>query len=574
MPENSYTAEFPAAESQGASAGSPRPRHQNLLLAGMLLTLHGAISWGIGEWWARGLLLAHFGVFLMWQPVWRGERRVPPALAFMVIGLGFIFAVAGNWWLIATWIAVLFGLIGGAVPGRVGRSDRVVSILAAVYLLGILLVCTVPQLFVNYTMDDTMCLIVRYALPVLPLAIMVMPEGQYRQGMPVIVDLFYSVVLFLLIVALVLASFVIQQISHGQYLLGLAQSLMIIAALLIGLSWLWNPRAGFAGIGTLLSRYLLGLGLPFEQRMRHLAQLAQTETRPEQFLRGALEYMLELPWVSGFSWFSAQSTGEVGKQEEYSHVYETESLNVTIHAARPFSPAVLLHLNLLMQMVGHFYETLRLEHLRQQSAYTQAIYETGARLTHDVKNLLQSLRSICAAAEMRGADDTAFRELVQRQLPQIAQRLSTTLEKLKSPEAAATNEVDAGIWLNALKARCVGREVTIAGDGIAPDLRLPGELFDSVVDTLLENALYKNALDAAVRVTVKLSAGPRLTVCDDGRGIPAAMAREILRAPVASDNGLGVGLFQAARFAEQNGYRLTLTSNRDGAVCFELAPAG
>lgn len=572
MTEKSPTAALP--QPGGITATEP-PRHLNLLLAGMLLTLHGAVSWGIENWWARGLLLAHFGMFLLWQPVWRGERQVPPALALMVIGLGAIFAVAGNWWLIATWIAILFGLIGGAVPGTVGRSDRVVSILAAVYLISILLVCTVPQLFVNYAVDNTMCLIVRYALPVLPLIIMAVPQGKSRQGAPVIVDLFYSVVLFLLIVALVLGSFVIQQVSHGQYLLGLAQALMVMALLLAGMSWLWNPRAGFTGIGTLLSRYLLGLGLPFEQRMRHLAQLAQTETRPEQFLQSALTYMLELPWVSGFAWVSPLSSGTVGKKGEHEERYETDSLRLTICADRPLSPAVLLHLKLLMQMVGHFYETLRLEHMRQQSAYTRAIYETGARLTHDVKNLLQSLRSICAAAEMRGADDgTAFRTLVQRQLPHITQRLSTTLEKLKSPEATATNDVDAGIWLRSLRARYAGRTVEFSGEGIAAGLRVPAELFDSVVDTLIENALYKSTQDRAVKVVVTLAAGPRLGVCDDGRAMTPVMAREVLHAPVASESGLGVGLFQAARFAEQTGYRLSLAGNRDGAVCFELAPAG
>jgi len=27
----------------------------------MLLTLHLALAWGIESWWARGLMLAHFG---------------------------------------------------------------------------------------------------------------------------------------------------------------------------------------------------------------------------------------------------------------------------------------------------------------------------------------------------------------------------------------------------------------------------------------------------------------------------------------------------------------------------------
>lgn len=541
----------------------------------MLLTLHGAVAWEPTEWWARGLLLAHFGLFLIWQPVWRGERQIPLTRALMVLCLGAFFAVSANWWLIATWMAILFGLIGGGVPGTVGRSDRFVAILAAVYLVTILLMWVVPQLFITYAIVPGVSVFVRYGLPLLPLVILVIPKGERQSGAPVIVDLFYSVVLFLLVVALVLGSFVIQEVSHGQYLLGLAQALMVIALLLVGLSWLWNPRGGFGGIGTLLSRYLLGMGLPFEQRMRRLADLAQTETRPEQFLRDALADMLELPWVTGFGWTSAWSSGTVGKEAAHDEHYETDSLRITVYASQPFSPAVLLHLKLLMQMVGHFYEAQRREQLRRQSAYSQAIYETGARLTHDVKNLLQSLRSICAAAEMRGADDdTAFRALVQRQLPHIAQRLGSALDKLKSPATSAVSEVDALIWWQGLQTRYAGRGINFRDPGALNDMRLPAELFDSTVVTLIENALYKTAEDAALKVTVTLLAGPRLRVCDTGMPVQSDIIDQILMMPVESASGLGVGLFQAAKFAEQSGYALALADNRIGNVCFELTRRG
>ena len=559
----------------GASAVSAPPRHQHALLAGMLLTLHGAVAWEPTEWWARGLLLAHFGLFLIWQPVWRGERQIPLTRALMVLCLGAFFAVSANWWLIATWMAMLFGLIGGGVPGTVGRSDRFVAILAAVYLVTILLMWVVPQLFITYAIVPGVSVFVRYGLPLLPLVILVIPKGERQSGAPLIVDLFYSVVLFLLVVALVLGSFVIQEVSHGQYLLGLAQALMVIALLLVGLSWLWNPRGGFGGIGTLLSRYLLGMGLPFEQRMRRLADLAQTETRPEQFLRDALADMLELPWVTGFGWTSAWSSGTVGKEAAHDEHYETDSLRITVYASQPFSPAVLLHLKLLMQMVGHFYEAQRREQLRRQSAYSQAIYETGARLTHDVKNLLQSLRSICAAAEMRGADDdTAFRALVQRQLPHIAQRLGSALDKLKSPATSAVSEVDALIWWQGLQTRYAGLGINFRAPGALNDMRLPAELFDSTVVTLIENALYKTAEDAALKVTVTLLAGPRLRVCDTGMPVQSDIIDQILMMPVESASGLGVGLFQAAKFAEQSGYALALADNRRGNVCFELTRRG
>lgn len=563
----------PANAGAGVAAGQTT-RQLNVLLALMLLALHFAIAWGAGDWWQRGLMLTHLGLFLIWQPVWSGERQVPVSLALVMLGLGTIFAFAGNWWVIGTWMALLFGLIGGSVPGRAGRGDRLVSILAAVYLITILLMWVVPKTFTNYQPVPGATEFVRYGLLMLPLAILVIPGGGRGRGEPVAVDLFYSVMLFLLVVVLVLGSFVVYELTRGAYLMGLAQTLMVIAVMLVALSWLWNPRAGFGGIGALVSQYLLGLGLPFEQRMRRLAEMAQAESRPERFLHDALNYLLELQWVSGFAWTTPLSVGNVGVQDEHTEQYEAGALKVTMFASRPFSPAVLLHLRLLMQMVGHFHEALRREQQRRQSAYTQAIYETGARLTHDVKNLLQSLRSICAAAEMRGAeDDTGFRALVQQQLPQITQRLGATLEKLKSPETIDSNEVNAMIWWQALQTRYADRNIIFQCIDTMGEARLPIELFDSVADTLIENALYKAAQDAALQVTVALAAGPRLSVVDDGAALAPALARNIFRAPVASDSGLGVGLFQAARYAEQTGYRLDLKQNRDGAVSFELAPA-
>ena len=82
-----------------------------------------------------------------------------------------------------------------------------------------------------------------------------------------------------------------------------------------------------------------------------------------------------------------------------------------------------------------------------------AIYETGSRLTHDVKNLLQSLRSLCAAVESSDeADAPALRRLLQRQLPQVAQRLQTTLDKLGRGAEAAQSTDSAGHWWRELQA--------------------------------------------------------------------------------------------------------------------------
>ena len=100
--------------------------------------------------------------------------------------------------------------------------------------------------------------------------------------------------------------------------------------------------------------------------------------------------------------------------------------------------------------------------------------------------------------------------------------------------------------------------------------------FDSVADNLLRNAIAKRAVDPAVRVRISLQADERLVlrVCDTGAPVPEEIAPGLMRAPVSSRGGLGIGLYQAARHAEESGYALTLAENRDGEVCFLLSRAG
>jgi signal transduction histidine kinase len=547
--------------------------HPQWWLGLMLLALHAALAWGISNWWPRAFLLAQFGLFLIWQPVWRGERNIEPRYAFLVVIVGFLLAAWNNWWLMAVWLAVLFGLIGGSVPGIAERRARLVSLLAALYLLSMLLIWVVPHLFVDPAFEDALVLLVQYGLPVVPCAILLTQVEPSRTAAPLAVDLFYSVILFLLVAALVLGSFVVKQVSHGNYPLALAQTLFAIALLLVALSWLWNPHSGFVGLGHILSRYLMSLGLPFERWVQQLAEFAEHETEPQRFLALALQHILELPWVSGVEWQARLGQGEFGEKSQFHADFSFQDLRLRIYTRWSLSPAVLLHLKLLTQMVGHFYDAKRREQVQRQSAYTQAIYETGARLTHDVKNLLQSLRSLCAAVETSSAEQAqGLQALMQRQLPQIVQRLNVTLDKLRSPQRAGVSQVDAAIWWEGLVQRYNGRKIQFHVDGPAKDLQLPAELFDSIADNLIENALAKAADNAPlqVRVTFSVALGGTLTVCDTGAAIPKGIVEQLFEATTPSHTGLGVGLFQASRQAVQAGYRLALAANEPGTVCFVL----
>src|SRR5439155_25478468 len=44
----------------------------------MLVSLHLAALLGTEDFWARGLMLAHFGLFILLQPVMQGVHHLPP----------------------------------------------------------------------------------------------------------------------------------------------------------------------------------------------------------------------------------------------------------------------------------------------------------------------------------------------------------------------------------------------------------------------------------------------------------------------------------------------------------------
>jgi signal transduction histidine kinase len=194
-------------------------------------------------------------------------------------------------------------------------------------------------------------------------------------------------------------------------------------------------------------------------------------------------------------------------------------------------------------------------------------------MTHDIKNLLQSLNVLCAAAaRQESADSPALLALIRRQLPAIAQRLTETLAKLQRPQDGHETYVAAEEWWEALARRYRDEGVLFRAARIPADVRVPRSLFDTVADNLIRNALAKRASEAHTIVSASLECAGAISlrVRDTGSAVPEELAPSLLRAPVGSSSGLGIGLYQAARLAEASGYALSLESNREGEVCFSL----
>jgi signal transduction histidine kinase len=201
--------------------------------------------------------------------------------------------------------------------------------------------------------------------------------------------------------------------------------------------------------------------------------------------------------------------------------------------------------------------------------HLQAVHETGARLTHDLKNMLQYLLAMISIAEQQ---PNQAPKIMQQQLPVLAQRIQLTLGKLtlRKGDADATMMPLAN-WWSTLQQRYQYRDlIWIAGDKISERL-IPLALFDSIADNLIENARNKRLSEPGIKVEVKLISQPlSFIVCDSGQQIAEEMVQQLLRTVVDSESGLGIGLFQAARWAEQLGYQLALRENLNARVCFEL----
>jgi signal transduction histidine kinase len=156
----------------------------------------------------------------------------------------------------------------------------------------------------------------------------------------------------------------------------------------------------------------------------------------------------------------------------------------------------------------------------------------------------------------------------------VSRRLQLALDKLQAPEKEAMEEGPLSAWWESLQARNLDPGIQFESE-LDTDPSVPLDLFDSVAENLLENARSKRLSEPSIHISVHVEAvngAAHLRVSDDGSSIDADTARNLFRSPVRSRNGLGIGLYQAARQARQWGYELTLTANEPNDVAFDLKP--
>ena len=107
-------------------------RHRRVLLVVMLALLHITLMQKITGFTGRTFLVAHFGVFLLWQPFVQAEARVPARqLGGMIAVLALTVAFL-SWWLMTLWLMLLAGIVGGRIFFFHSRMAKIFYLLALV----------------------------------------------------------------------------------------------------------------------------------------------------------------------------------------------------------------------------------------------------------------------------------------------------------------------------------------------------------------------------------------------------------------------------------------------------------
>lgn len=543
----------------------------------MLATLYLVFWQGPQTTLGKVLFVVHLGIFILWQPFVHGEQRLSWA---SLLGLSGVVLVVGSFlqgWMIVLWIMILAGIVGGKVLLFGARASRLFYLLALAFLVVALLLMAAPLVVARARPPEAVLWLGQAGLSLILVTMALLPRAQETETTREVVDFVYSLFTFLLLAVLLLGSLAAMLLLGSGYVEALLQTLLVAGAMLLLLGLAANPRSGVSGIGGLISRYLLSIGLPIEQWLQALANLASREEDPQVFLEQACaEIAQQLPWVRGGEWIAGASKGHFGVTDGRRWEFSHGGMVLVLYTLHALSPTLIWHYNLLVQLLAQFHaDKLRALALKQLS-YMQAIHETGARLTHDVKNLLQSLNALCLAGIEPGADSSReYQALLRRQLPAISGRLAETLAKLNAPQSlSAARWVPATEWWQDLCQRMAALpwisfkpEPTIAGE-------LPAEVFSGVAENLIRNAAEKHLREPDIRVQVELGrneAGFALVFCDDGSAIPDSVASSLFLGHVSSESGYGIGLYHAARYANAAGYLLELAENRTGRVCFRLA---
>jgi signal transduction histidine kinase len=198
-------------------------------------------------------------------------------------------------------------------------------------------------------------------------------------------------------------------------------------------------------------------------------------------------------------------------------------------------------------------------------------------IAHDLRTPLTRIRhkldAIHRSADARAAEAAGEIEADIDELLRTFDAMLRLAEIENGPGATPAEKIDL--------AELVGR----VADAYRPDIEASGrtlelaiepaqawgepDLIAQAVSNLLENALRHTPVHTCIKLRVETADGrPRISVVDDGPGVPAAQRQAVLqrfhRLPTNRAAGSGLGLAIAAAIAQRHGGALTLSDAAPG----------
>ena len=538
----------------------------------MLFCLLFALFLGSDSNLSRSFLTIHFGLFLLWQPVVSQKTSFSTLNLVILLGFILVFIVLFNLWLATFWMLLLLSLLTGRIFAR-GLGRAVYGIAVIVLFMHLTLIVT-PEMFRLASLPASIKTSFSILLMVISLLLVLTPSTT-RHSMHV--DFIRGFMVVVLTLFLCMGSVLATYMTQQPYLQSLAGTILVAAAFLFALAILWAPRAGFAGLAQLWEKYLLNIGGPFEQWLAKLSALeTNTNIKPDDFLESSIDFLLDRHWIAGIEWETQHAKHHKGEFSNHTVAYTDKTLSMRLHAYSPIGPALLLHSKLLLSVITFYYNAKLQEQQLIKQAHLRAIYETGSKLTHDIKNILQSTQTLTQVMQDKQHRTEDVAQLLRKQLPLLTQRLKSTLDKLGTPRTTETTSTSANEWWQQFKNRYAGREISFS-EVFEHDCHIPQETFDSIVENLLQNAREKRINEPEITISVSMNCGlsegipvVTLKVCDSGSAISDDIKQQLFHELLQSESGFGIGLYQSCQQAERNGYSLSLAENEPGRVCFTL----
>ena len=541
---------------------------EHRLMCLMLITLITSITLGLDTPLAKSLLITHFGLFLLWQPIYKQEASFSAAnlVVFIIFMTAFITWI--NLWTTVFWVLLLSSLLNGRIFAR-GINRATYGLAVIILFLELTLVLT-PSLFNFSGISGDVQSGINISLIILSLPLLFIPTKKIIQTN---VDFIRGFMVVSLTLFLSMGS-VIATLTTGQsYLYSLAITSLIAALFLFSASYLWAPRAGFSGIAQLWEKYLLNIGGPFEQWISNLAILeVNAKIEPDIFLQLAIKNLLERQWIKGVHWKTEYGEKTDGETSNFVINYNNSKLKLTLYSTTTIGPALMLHTKLLLTVLTFYYRAKLQERQLINQAHLRAVYETGSKLTHDVKNILQGTQALTQVVENDNTGTYDSYQLLQKQLPLLTQRLKSTLEKLSTPNKPVSEMGSLLSWWQQLKRQNANRLMNFTAENIT-DITINIDVFNSVIENLIENSRQKRSIETNIDININLICDGEyfeLLTCDSGTPIPDATVKYLFKTILTSENGYGIGLYQSHQQANLAGYSLSLRDNVAGNVCFLL----